>query len=91
VSHPYKCDAKAVHIVISELCDLDCGLHGHCVGDSCVCNAGWSGDYCSLKQCDPRYRQLPLATRILVINITFCLNLCRVTDVIFQLWNGSNV
>ncbi|XP_033609261.1 uncharacterized protein LOC111869196 isoform X2 [Cryptotermes secundus] len=37
-----------------ELCDLDCGSHGHCVGDSCMCNSGWSGDYCTLKQCDPR-------------------------------------
>ncbi|KAJ9578404.1 hypothetical protein L9F63_005377, partial [Diploptera punctata] len=37
-----------------QLCDLDCGPHGHCVGDACTCNAGWSGEYCNLKQCDPR-------------------------------------
>ncbi|XP_075234226.1 teneurin transmembrane protein Ten-m isoform X2 [Lycorma delicatula] len=37
-----------------ELCDLDCGPHGHCVGDACSCNSGWAGEYCTLKQCDSR-------------------------------------
>uniref|UniRef100_A0A146KU89 Tenascin-like protein n=4 Tax=Lygus hesperus TaxID=30085 RepID=A0A146KU89_LYGHE len=37
-----------------ELCDLDCGPHGHCVGDSCVCVVGWAGEYCNMKQCDQR-------------------------------------
>ncbi|KAG5882426.1 hypothetical protein JTB14_007052 [Gonioctena quinquepunctata] len=37
-----------------ELCDLDCGSHGHCVSDACQCDPGWSGEYCNLKQCDPR-------------------------------------
>nr|XP_015834528.1 PREDICTED: teneurin-m isoform X3 [Tribolium castaneum] len=37
-----------------ELCDLDCGNHGHCVSDSCQCDPGWSGEFCNLKQCDPR-------------------------------------
>ncbi|KAJ8984541.1 hypothetical protein NQ317_006827 [Molorchus minor] len=37
-----------------ELCDLDCGSHGHCVSDMCQCDPGWSGEYCNLKQCDPR-------------------------------------
>ncbi|KAI4462797.1 teneurin and n-acetylglucosamine-1-phosphodiester alpha-n-acetylglucosaminidase [Holotrichia oblita] len=37
-----------------ELCDLDCGQHGHCVSESCQCDSGWSGEYCNLKQCDLR-------------------------------------
>ncbi|CAL7949137.1 unnamed protein product [Xylocopa violacea] len=37
-----------------ELCDLDCGLHGHCVDNACDCVPGWSGELCNLKQCDPR-------------------------------------
>ncbi|XP_044256003.1 teneurin-m isoform X4 [Tribolium madens] len=37
-----------------ELCDLDCGNHGHCVSDACQCDPGWSGEFCNLKQCDPR-------------------------------------
>ncbi|XP_032454288.1 teneurin-m isoform X5 [Nasonia vitripennis] len=37
-----------------ELCDLDCGLHGHCVDNACDCLPGWSGELCNLKQCDPR-------------------------------------
>ncbi|XP_052130021.1 teneurin-m isoform X7 [Frankliniella occidentalis] len=38
----------------TELCDKDCGPHGHCMGDSCICDSGWSGEYCMLKQCDQR-------------------------------------
>ncbi|GJQ83081.1 hypothetical protein Trydic_g20093 [Trypoxylus dichotomus] len=37
-----------------ELCDLDCGQHGHCVSESCQCDPGWSGEYCNLKRCDLR-------------------------------------
>ncbi|XP_044730762.1 teneurin-m isoform X2 [Chrysoperla carnea] len=37
-----------------ELCDLDCGPHGHCVSDACQCNTGWSGEFCNMKQCDSR-------------------------------------
>ncbi|XP_057653225.1 teneurin-m isoform X11 [Diorhabda carinulata] len=37
-----------------ELCDLDCGSHGHCVNEACQCDAGWSGEFCNMKQCDPR-------------------------------------
>lgn len=39
---------------VLELCDLDCGDHGHCVSEACQCDRGWSGEYCNLKQCDPR-------------------------------------
>lgn len=38
----------------SELCDIDCGPHGHCVDSACECVPGWSGELCNLKQCDPR-------------------------------------
>lgn len=38
----------------AELCDLDCGPHGHCVDNACDCLPGWSGELCNLKQCDPR-------------------------------------
>ncbi|XP_017767897.1 PREDICTED: teneurin-m isoform X2 [Nicrophorus vespilloides] len=37
-----------------ELCDLDCGNHGHCVSDACQCDQGWGGESCNLKLCDPR-------------------------------------
>ncbi|XP_066154380.1 teneurin-m isoform X3 [Euwallacea fornicatus] len=37
-----------------ELCDLDCGNHGHCVSEACHCDPGWAGEFCNLKQCDPR-------------------------------------
>ncbi|XP_073841878.1 teneurin transmembrane protein Ten-m isoform X2 [Musca autumnalis] len=37
-----------------ELCDLDCGQHGRCVGDACACDDGWGGEYCNTKLCDAR-------------------------------------
>ncbi|KAK9876572.1 hypothetical protein WA026_013952 [Henosepilachna vigintioctopunctata] len=37
-----------------ELCDLDCGNHGHCVSDACQCDQGWTGESCNVKQCDTR-------------------------------------
>ncbi|XP_062564716.1 teneurin-m isoform X8 [Armigeres subalbatus] len=37
-----------------ELCDLNCGQHGRCVGDSCSCDSGWGGEFCNSKLCDPR-------------------------------------
>ncbi|XP_055530573.1 teneurin-m isoform X3 [Wyeomyia smithii] len=37
-----------------ELCDLNCGPRGRCVGDSCSCDAGWGGEFCNSKLCDPR-------------------------------------
>lgn len=38
----------------AELCDLDCGQHGRCVGETCLCDDGWGGDYCNAKLCDAR-------------------------------------
>ncbi|CAB3228851.1 unnamed protein product [Arctia plantaginis] len=37
-----------------EICDLDCGIHGRCVGESCVCSPGWTGEFCTSKLCDAR-------------------------------------
>ncbi|XP_058456897.1 teneurin-m isoform X2 [Malaya genurostris] len=37
-----------------ELCDLNCGQHGRCVGDSCHCDPSWGGEFCNSKLCDPR-------------------------------------
>lgn len=39
---------------ILELCDLDCGQHGRCVGETCQCDVGWGGEYCNTKLCDTR-------------------------------------
>lgn len=41
-------------ITFTEICDLDCGLHGRCVGESCVCDPGWTGEFCTSKLCDAR-------------------------------------
>ncbi|XP_037870960.1 teneurin-m isoform X1 [Bombyx mori] len=37
-----------------EVCSLECGPHGRCVGESCSCAAGWSGEFCSVRLCDAR-------------------------------------
>ncbi|KAJ0179603.1 hypothetical protein K1T71_005315 [Dendrolimus kikuchii] len=37
-----------------EVCDLDCGPHGRCVGESCVCDPSWTGEFCTSKLCDSR-------------------------------------
>ncbi|XP_037907848.1 teneurin-m isoform X3 [Hermetia illucens] len=37
-----------------ELCDLDCGQHGKCLGETCTCDNGWGGEYCNTKLCDAR-------------------------------------
>lgn len=41
-------------IFFTELCDLDCGQHGRCVGETCTCDDGWGGEYCNTKLCDSR-------------------------------------
>ncbi|KAG6464106.1 hypothetical protein O3G_MSEX014276 [Manduca sexta] len=38
----------------AEVCDLDCGPHGRCVGEACVCAAGWTGEFCTARLCDAR-------------------------------------
>lgn len=45
---------KFVVVFYLELCDLDCGQHGRCVGETCTCDNGWGGEYCNTKLCDLR-------------------------------------
>uniref|UniRef100_A0A8C1ZZP6 Teneurin-3 n=1 Tax=Cyprinus carpio TaxID=7962 RepID=A0A8C1ZZP6_CYPCA len=37
-----------------EVCAVDCGSHGVCIGGSCRCEEGWTGPVCDLKACHPR-------------------------------------
>ncbi|XP_039537458.1 teneurin-3 isoform X5 [Pimephales promelas] len=37
-----------------EVCAVDCGSHGMCIGGSCRCEEGWAGSECDLKACHPR-------------------------------------
>ncbi|XP_056127744.1 teneurin-3 isoform X12 [Rhinichthys klamathensis goyatoka] len=37
-----------------EVCAVDCGSHGMCIGGSCRCEEGWAGAVCDLKACHPR-------------------------------------
>jgi len=38
----------------SELCTVDCGTHGRCSSQRCVCDEGWSGTTCDQRDCDRR-------------------------------------
>lgn len=40
--------------VFAEVCAVDCGSHGVCIGGSCRCEEGWTGSVCDLKACHPR-------------------------------------
>ncbi|XP_026107819.1 teneurin-3 isoform X6 [Carassius auratus] len=37
-----------------EVCAVDCGSHGMCIGGNCRCEEGWTGSVCDLKACHPR-------------------------------------
>ncbi|KAF4090759.1 hypothetical protein AMELA_G00056540, partial [Ameiurus melas] len=37
-----------------EVCAVDCGTHGVCMGGSCRCEEGWTGAVCDVKACHPR-------------------------------------
>ncbi|XP_056620478.1 teneurin-3 isoform X3 [Triplophysa dalaica] len=37
-----------------EVCAVDCGSHGMCIGGSCRCEEGWTGSVCDLKACHSR-------------------------------------
>ena len=48
---------KSYLLVFSKnkaVCGLDCGLHGQCLDDACVCSPGWQGPRCNLKACSER-------------------------------------
>ncbi|VVC91201.1 unnamed protein product [Leptidea sinapis] len=38
----------------TEVCDLECGAHGRCVGEACACEPGWAGAACGQRLCDAR-------------------------------------
>lgn len=50
----FICTNALLFVFPAELCDLDCGQHGRCVGETCLCDDGWGGDYCNAKLCDAR-------------------------------------
>ncbi|XP_043925520.1 teneurin-2 isoform X2 [Protopterus annectens] len=37
-----------------EVCSVDCGTHGTCVGRACHCEDGWTGMACDQRVCHPR-------------------------------------
>ncbi|KAG7329248.1 hypothetical protein KOW79_007422 [Hemibagrus wyckioides] len=37
----------------TEVCSVDCGTHGVCMGGSCRCEEGWTGDACDQRVCSP--------------------------------------
>ncbi|XP_016101314.1 teneurin-2-like [Sinocyclocheilus grahami] len=36
-----------------EVCSIDCGTHGVCMGGSCRCEEGWTGAACDQRVCNP--------------------------------------
>uniref|UniRef100_A0A8C3RGT8 Teneurin-2 n=1 Tax=Cyanoderma ruficeps TaxID=181631 RepID=A0A8C3RGT8_9PASS len=37
-----------------EVCSVDCGTHGVCIGGACRCEEGWTGAGCDQRVCHPR-------------------------------------
>ncbi|XP_032707640.1 teneurin-2 isoform X8 [Lontra canadensis] len=37
-----------------EVCSVDCGTHGVCIGGVCRCEEGWTGAACDQRVCHPR-------------------------------------
>lgn len=37
-----------------EVCSVDCGTHGVCIGGACRCEEGWTGMACDQRVCHPR-------------------------------------
>ncbi|ELW66251.1 Teneurin-2 [Tupaia chinensis] len=37
-----------------EVCSVDCGTHGVCIGGACRCEEGWTGPACDQRVCHPR-------------------------------------
>ncbi|XP_014386883.1 PREDICTED: teneurin-3 [Myotis brandtii] len=38
----------------NEICSVDCGSHGVCMGGTCRCEEGWTGPACNQRACHPR-------------------------------------
>ena len=43
-----------INIFFSAICNLNCGPHGKCEKNQCICDDGWSGTYCDIKTCNGR-------------------------------------
>lgn len=39
--------------LFSEVCSVDCGTHGVCMGGACRCEEGWTGAGCDQRVCNP--------------------------------------
>lgn len=39
--------------LFSEVCSVDCGTHGVCMGGACRCEDGWTGAGCDQRVCNP--------------------------------------
>uniref|UniRef100_A0A8C7MNC8 Teneurin-2 n=1 Tax=Oncorhynchus kisutch TaxID=8019 RepID=A0A8C7MNC8_ONCKI len=37
----------------TEVCSVDCGTHGVCLGAACQCEEGWTGTECDQRVCNP--------------------------------------
>lgn len=46
------CDS-ALSCLFSEVCSVDCGTHGVCMGGACRCEEGWTGAGCDQRVCNP--------------------------------------
>lgn len=40
--------------LLLEVCSVDCGTHGVCIGGACRCEEGWTGVACDQRVCHPR-------------------------------------
>uniref|UniRef100_A0A8C9VTN2 Teneurin transmembrane protein 2 n=1 Tax=Scleropages formosus TaxID=113540 RepID=A0A8C9VTN2_SCLFO len=38
----------------TEVCSVDCGSHGACMGGACRCEEGWTGAACDQRVCNPQ-------------------------------------
>ena len=41
-------------VFLPEVCSVDCGTHGVCIGGACRCEEGWTGAACDQRVCHPR-------------------------------------
>jgi hypothetical protein len=50
---PLWCWAVII-VFLPEVCSVDCGTHGVCIGGACRCEEGWTGAACDQRVCHPR-------------------------------------
>jgi len=48
------CTVSGALVVLTEVCTVECGVHGRCSAQRCLCDEGWSGTTCDHVDCDPR-------------------------------------